>query len=109
MAFIVKTLTAGVLVASGTANYLVPNNRSALVTSVRLVNSGGTSPVVDVLVQPSGGVLRYAAKKGVALSAGSLLTLEETLTLSQGDTLQVSVVTPGVHGINYSMFGVERD
>ena len=109
MAFIVKTLAANTLTAAGTTSlYAVPAGKSALVTSVRLVNNGANTPDVTLLVDPSGSaVARRITKQAYALPVGGSMVMEDVVTLGQGDALQIyASATPNV---GWMINGVERE
>ena len=109
MAFIVKTLAANTLTAAGTTSlYAVPAGKSALVTSVRLVNNGANTPDVTLLVDPSGSaVARRITKQAYALPIGGSMVMEDVVTLGQGDALQIyASATPNV---GWLIYGVVRE
>ena len=112
MAFIIKALGSGVITASGTVNgYVVPSNRTALVTSVRLVNGNGALavPTGNVQVKPSGAAARNVTKKQ-AILLSTLQLLDDPIPLGQGDTIVIEIPTPSTpFQLEYSIFGVERD
>ena len=111
MAFIIKALGAGALTTNGATVdvYTVPDPKSAMVTSVQLVNTNLTnSATVNVYVKPSGGNARRIAKSNDSLAVGTMLVLEDVLTLGKGDKLQVHVAGTAPN-VAYMVNGMERD
>jgi len=111
MAFIVKTLGAGTLVAASvTADlYTVPSGKSALVSSLRLVN--GTSAVTSTLnlyVKPSGANARHIHKPAFTIPASQSVIIEDLVSLGQGDKIQLHTgsTTPS---LGYMVNGLERE
>ncbi len=113
MAFIIKALGTGVLTTSGTVDgYVVPANRTALVTSIRLVNGGFLleAPTASVKVKPSGAAsVARSLTKNLDVPLSALQLIQDSVTLGQGDAIQISIVFPGLYDLHYSIFGVERD
>jgi hypothetical protein len=113
MAFIVKVLGTGIVTTSTTVDgYVVPPNRSALVTSVRLINGTAAAPIPtgNIQVKPSGAAStpRSLTKKAPITSA-AMQSLEDSIALGQGDSIQIAIGPPGSYTVEYSIFGVERD
>lgn len=113
MAFIVKALGAGIVTGTGTIDgYVVPANKSALVTSVRMVNDYpiGPVPTMGLSVLAAGAANSRLVAKKTAVTDVSMLVVEGPFTLGAGDKLQLSLSgAAGSYELEYSIFGVERD
>src|SRR5882672_1811044 len=112
MAIIIKALGAGSITITGTIDlYTVPTNRSAIVSNVRVVNATtSTTPLLNLYVKPSGSTARRIAKKDFTIAVGSMLLIEDVLTVGQGDKIQIDVPPPGAtHNLAYVVSGVERE
>jgi hypothetical protein len=111
MAFVIKALGANTIIVTGTADlYTVPAAKSALVTSVRLVN--GTTAVTTALnlyVKPSGATARRINKKDFTIAASMSLVVEDAVTLGQGDKIQLDIAGGATPSLGYLVNGLERD
>lgn len=109
MAFIIKPLAIGNITSVGdTALYVVPDAKSAMITSVRLVNNGGYSSSVSLRAQPSGGTARLIAAIGSALPISGMVLMEDAVTLGKLDQIKVTVSGTSPN-IDYLVSGLERD
>ena len=113
MAFIVKALGAGSVTATGTVDgYVVPDNRSAMVTSVRMVNDNPIGPVPSMAlsVRAAGKFYNLMVTKSAAVTTTTMLVAEGPFTLGAGDKLRLHLSgSTGTYDLQYSIFGVERD
>jgi hypothetical protein len=109
MALIVKPLYAANVGVTTTSILYAPSaGRSALVTSVRLVNNGPNSAQVNLLVQPSASAQSWQiTKKDYPLAVGAAMVMQDPLTLGAGDRLQI-LVTGTSPSIASTVFGAER-
>ena len=113
MAFTVKALGAGSVTATGTIDgYVVPANKSALVTSVRMVNNYpiGAVPTMGLSVLAAGAANSRLIAKKTAVTDVSMFLVEGPFTLGAGDKIQLNLTGAGpTYDLQYSIFGVERD
>lgn len=109
MALVVKMLKSGNVNAGGyTDLYAVPASKSAMVTSVRLMNAGTLSGSVSLFVQPSSGAERRINKLLEGIAPGTMLLMQDPITLGQGDGIRVQASGTSLN-IDWVVSGVERD
>jgi hypothetical protein len=88
MALIIKLLCARTV--NGLQSlYSATSPKSAIVSNVRLVNTGGSAVTVNVYVNGTAGQYRIN-QKDYSLPAGEILTIKPPLTLAAGDYIQSS-------------------
>lgn len=87
-----KILGQGTLTTTAsTVLYTVPTGKECAVTSIRLVNTGGSARTINIYVKQSGGTARNYSDKDYSLSAGAGLQVlddPQELRLSAGDEIQ---------------------
>ena len=112
MAFVIKALGKGSLTVAGTADlYTVPDPKSALVTSVRVVNNSTVNAAtLNLYVKASGGATtaRRLVKQNYVAGVGGMLLMEDVVTLGKGDKIQVNVSGTSPD-LGYLVNGLERD
>ncbi len=110
MAIVIKLLAADTIPSATKDIYTVPDGKSAIVNSVRLVN-GNASPSsnMNIFVKPSGAstIARRIHDKDFSMTAKQCLILPDAVTLGQGDKLQLSL--SAVQTIHYSVYGIEKE
>jgi hypothetical protein len=109
MALIIKTLAAGNKNATSFHDlYPVPATRSAVVYSIRLVNSGSNAAAINLYARPSGGSDWRIYERDYSMAAGAMVLVEDPLTLGAGDKVRVEIsgTSPS---LDYMISGVERD
>jgi hypothetical protein len=103
MAFMIRLLCAQS--GSGLQTlYSVTSPKSAIVSNVRLVNTGGSAVTVNVYVNGAAGQYRIS-QRNYSLPAGEILTLKPQLTLAAGDYIQSSTSA----AVEAVVCGVERE
>ena len=110
MAIVIKLLAADTIPSATKDIYTVPDGKSAIVNSVRLVNGNASpSPTMNIFVKPSGAatVARRIHDNNFTIGAGGSLVLSDALTLGQGDKIQLTLNS--VQTINYSVHGIEKE
>jgi hypothetical protein len=114
MAIQIKSLGKNTLQTSEGDLYTVPLNKTAIVKSIRLVNTGGAPATVNLFVRRSTTGTSYRiAPKDMSLAPGaayvddSEITLEG-LTTTNGEDRVRGVVNSGAT-VDYVISGVERD
>lgn len=114
MAVQIKSLGKSTVPTSEGDLYFVPVNKTAIVKSIRLVNTGSAAATVNLFVRRSTTGTSYRiAPKDMALAAGaayvddSEITLEG-LTTTNGEDRVRGVVNTGAT-VDYVISGVERD
>jgi hypothetical protein len=114
MAFIIKPLGIGSTTVLGSNDlYMVPDPKSALVSSVRLAHGGTVdSLAVNLYVKPFAGdtTARRLIKTNTTIAVGSTFVMDDLVTLGKGDKIQLSVVsgtTP--FSLAWMVNGVERE
>jgi hypothetical protein len=113
MAVTIVGLARGTLLTSPSDLYPVPIGKAAIVSSIRLVNTGGATATVNLYVRRGGsGTLYRIAPMNMTLPAGYSYVDEAELTLEAKDTgnqdrIQGSVSSGGT--VDYVISGVERD
>ena len=111
MAFIVRTLGATTLTATGLADlYTVPAGRSGIVNSVRLVKqNAATTDALNLYVKPSAAAVRRIYEKDFTLSGNLCQVLDDVVTLGAGDKIQLNIPGPQTPSLAYMVNGVERE
>lgn len=110
MAILIKLLAADTIPSASKDLYTVPDGKSAIVNSIRLVNANGTtSPTMNIYVKPSGAATtaRRIHDNNFTISASGSLVLSDAVTLGQGDKIQLTL--NAIQTINYTVHGVEKE
>src|SRR5947207_9036395 len=92
MPFVIKLLGAGVTNA-GSVTGLYTTSATALeaiVSNVRLVNTGGSSVTVNLFFKPSGGSQIRIWDKDKSVLAGDILVAKPELTMAPSDAIEVT-------------------
>jgi hypothetical protein len=111
MAIIVKLLAAETFSASSKDLYTVPNGKSAIVRSVRLVNGNASpTPTMNLYVKASGAstIARRLHDKDFTISAKGGLVVQDAVTLGQGDKIQLTLAS-AQGNTSFMVNGVERE
>jgi hypothetical protein len=112
MAIIIKTLGAATISTQPTTSdlYTAPTNKSALVSSVRLVNQNAApTDAMNLYVKPSGATARRIHKKDFTLTGNLCLVLDDVVTLGAGDKIQLNIPGPQTPSLSYQINGMERE
>jgi len=80
---------------TATTLYTVPSATSTVVSSINIVNTGGSSDTVRIAIRPSGAALanQHYIVYGLSLSAGSTFTYTSGVTLATTDVVTVYSTT----------------
>lgn len=119
MAVQIKSLKTGVLPSANPVVeadlYPVPLNKTAIVKSIRLVNTGNGTATINLFVRrATGGTSYRIAPKDLSLAPGvafiddSEVTLEGLGVVDTGDRVR-GMASPTGSTVDYVISGVERD
>jgi len=80
---------------TATTLYTVPAATSTVVSSINIVNTGGSSDTVRIAIRPAGASLanQHYIVYGLSLSAGSTFTYTSGVTLATTDVVTVYSTT----------------
>lgn len=110
MALVVKCLGCDHRDGNGEVElYTVPTSKSALVTSVRLVNVGTGTASASVLVRAPGGPNYHLTKKFDTIPASGLLVMEDPVTIQASHSVYLEATGTSSPSIDWIVNGVERD
>jgi len=110
MAIIIKALSVGnISNTTDTDLYEVPPSKSAVVTSLRLVNIGSYTATTSVKVKPVGDTARAIDKPSNEVTASAVQLIEDPVTLGAGDKIQVTASGTSPFMLDWILSGVERD
>jgi hypothetical protein len=111
MALQIKLLKEGTLATSEGDLYVVPTTKTAIVKSIRLVNTGSAAATVNLFVRHgSGGTSRQIVPKNLTLPAGAALIDDSEITLegsTNADRIRGFVNSGGT--VDCVISGVERE
>lgn len=108
-----KELGDGQLPSSKTTLYTVPADKTALIMRITLINTAGSTKVVNLYKKASGGTSRRIIEKDWTLaiagaaSGASRYTFIGPLTLEEGAEIEGDAATAAV--VDFTISGVERD
>lgn len=105
MALSIKALGDGQLAGSKATLYTVPGSTQAILRSITLVNTDGSSRTVNLYVN-RGGTSRRIDGKDASLGAGEARHVQVVITLEAGDLVEGDASAANV--VDYTLNGVEN-
>ena len=114
MALQIKSLFKGTVPVTTEADiYPVPVNKTAIVKSIRLVNTGSGSVAINLFVRRGGGTSYRIVPKDLTLAAGAAFIDDTELTLegltAAGGEDRIRGLVPTGSTVDCVISGVERD
>lgn len=106
MAIELKVLGFDSVPLTGSDPYEVPAAKSAVISTISLVNTD-TNFLTVIIYAVVGGVARRISELAIAIPAGAQALFQDVITLGAGDKVRITASVGGK--LDAVAFGVERD
>lgn len=104
--FTIKLLADGQLGTTEADLYLVPAATTAIIKTIKLVNTNTTTEVINLYIKKAAGTSRLIMPQNLNLSAGYMAVEDDELTLGVGDAVRGYATT--ANKVDFTVYGVEE-
>ncbi len=104
--FTIKLLGNGQLSTSETDLYLVPALTTAIIKTIKLVNTNTITEIVNLYVKKAAGTSRLIMPKNLNLVAGYMVVDDDEICLNAGDAIRGYTTT--ANKVDFTVYGVEE-